>query len=96
MSPNLMANWLATTIMFSRQLLGFRFAPRIRCLGNKHLYIPDHDGPHPALAPLIGGKLNLALIQGQWAKVVRLAISIRHETVNASLMMRNISNHPRR
>jgi TnpA family transposase len=40
-------------------LLGFRFAPRIRDLADKRLYVPGRERDHAALAPLIGGKLNL-------------------------------------
>jgi hypothetical protein len=42
-------------------LLGFRFAPRIRDLADKRLYVPGKERDHPTLAPLIGGKLNLKL-----------------------------------
>lgn len=76
-------------------LLGFRFAPRIRDLGDKRLYVPDYDGDYPALKSLIGGKLNLTLIQAQWPEILRLAASIRHGTVTASLIIRKISSYPR-
>ena len=36
-------------------LLGFRFAPRIRDLGETKLYIPKGDTTYDALKPLIGG-----------------------------------------
>jgi Resolvase, N terminal domain/Tn3 transposase DDE domain len=35
-------------------LLGFRFAPRIRDLADKRLYVPGKERDHPTLAPLIG------------------------------------------
>lgn len=40
-------------------LLGFRFAPRIRDLGDTKLYIPKSDTAYDALKPMIGGTLNI-------------------------------------
>jgi len=37
-------------------LLGFRFAPRIRDLADKRLYVPDPHREYTALAPLVGPK----------------------------------------
>jgi TnpA family transposase len=42
-------------------LLGYRFAPRIRDLGDTKLYIPPGDN-HDALKTMIGGTLNTKLI----------------------------------
>jgi TnpA family transposase len=67
-------------------LLGFRFAPRIRDLADKRLYVPGKERDHPTLAPLIGGKLNLKLVKTQWEEILRLAASIRHGTVTAALL----------
>ncbi|MBF7943867.1 Tn3 family transposase, partial [Escherichia coli] len=39
-------------------LLGFRFAPRIRDLGETKLYVPQGVQAYPTLRPLIGGTLN--------------------------------------
>jgi TnpA family transposase len=44
-------------------LLGFRFAPRIRDLADKWLYVPAGAEALPALAPLVGGQLNLKQIR---------------------------------
>jgi TnpA family transposase len=41
----------------------------------------------PTLTPLIGGKLNLKLVRTQWEEILRLAASIRHGTVTASLII---------
>lgn len=76
-------------------LLGFRFAPRIRDLADKRLYI---DGPakrYPTLAPLIGGTIHLKHIRAQWDEVLRPAGSIRQGTVTASLMLRKLGSYPR-
>jgi TnpA family transposase len=40
-------------------LLGFRFAPRIRDLGETKLFVPDMQQTYPALKPLIGGAINM-------------------------------------
>jgi TnpA family transposase len=76
-------------------LLGFRFAPRIRDLADKRLYVPGKERDHPTLAPLIGGKLNLKLLGTQWEEILRLAASIRHGTVTASLIIRKLASYPR-
>lgn len=72
-------------------LLGFRFAPRIRDIADKRLYVPGKEREHPTLAPLIGGKLNLKLVRTQWEEILRLAASIRHGTVTASLIIRKLA-----
>ena len=77
------------------QLLGFRFAPRIRDLGDTKLYIDGSAADYPALAPLIGGKLNIRQIQTHWDEILRLAASIKQGTVTASLMLRKLGSYPR-
>jgi TnpA family transposase len=47
-------------------LLGFRFAPRIRDLADKRLYVPGSDREYASLAPLVGGRLHLKLVTPQW------------------------------
>jgi TnpA family transposase len=76
-------------------LLGFRFAPRIRDLADKKLYLPGDAKAFPALAPLIGGQLNLKQIRAHWAEILRLATSIKQGTVTASLMLRKLGSYPR-
>jgi TnpA family transposase len=75
--------------------LGFRFAPRIRDLADKRLYVPGKPGQWPALSPLIGGSLNLKLIEQQFVELVRLAASIKQGTVTASLILRKLGSYPR-
>jgi TnpA family transposase len=70
-------------------LRGFRFAPRIRDLADKRLYVSDPDREYGTLAPLVGGRLHLKLITAQWEEVLRVAASIRHGTVTASLITCN-------
>jgi TnpA family transposase len=76
-------------------LLGHRFAPRIRDLADKKLYLPDRDGAYPALTSLVGGTIQGAHLLAQWEAVLRLAASIRNGTVTASLMLRKLGSYPR-
>jgi TnpA family transposase len=71
-------------------LLGFRFAPRIRDLGDTKLYIPKGDAAYDALKPMIGGTLNIKHVRAHWDEILRLATSIKQGTVTASLMLRKL------
>jgi TnpA family transposase len=76
-------------------LLGFRFAPRIRDLADKRLYIHGDAKQYPTLAGLIGGNVNVKHIRAHWDEILRLAASIRQGTVTASLMLRKLGSYPR-
>jgi TnpA family transposase len=76
-------------------LLGFRFAPRIRDLADKGLYVPGKESDYPTFAPQIGDKLNLKLVRTQWEEILRLAASIRHGTATASLIISKLARYPR-
>lgn len=76
-------------------LLGFRFAPRIRDLADKRLYIHGDSRQYPTLAGLIGGSINVKHIRAHWDEILRLAASIRQGTVTASLMLRKLGSYPR-
>jgi hypothetical protein len=76
-------------------LLGFRFAPRIRDLADKRLYVPGKAGQWSSLSPLIGGSINARLIERQLGEVLRLAASIQQGTVTASLILRKLGSYPR-
>ncbi len=76
-------------------LLGFRFAPRIRDLGDTKLYIPKSNDSYEALRPMIGGMLNIKHLRTHWNEILRLATSIRQGTVTASLMVRKLGSYPR-
>lgn len=76
-------------------LLDFRFAPRIRDLGDHRLYILGDATEYPALAPLIGGSLNVRRLAEQWESMLRLACSIRQGTVSASLILSKLAAYPR-
>lgn len=76
-------------------LLGFRFAPRIRDLGNKRLYSFEKPETYPALAPLVSGTINVRQIEGHWDDLLRLTSSIRKGTVTASLILGKLASYPR-
>jgi TnpA family transposase len=76
-------------------MLGFRFAPRIRDLGDTKLYIPKGEAAYDALKPMIGGALNIKHVRAHWDEILRLATSIKQGTVTASLMLRKLGSYPR-
>lgn len=77
------------------QLLGYRFAPRIRDLADRRLYIPGDASPYPTLSGMIGGRINIRHIRSHWDEILRLAASIKQGTVTASLMLRKLGSYPR-
>ncbi len=77
-------------------LLGFRFAPRIRDLGETKLFIPKGDAAYDALKPMISSdRLNIKQIRAHWDEILRLTTSIKQGTVTASLMLRKLGSYPR-
>jgi TnpA family transposase len=77
------------------QLLGFRYAPRIRDLADKRLHPFEKASGYDVLEPLIGDRINVAQIESQWDELLRLATSIRQGTVTASLVLRKLASYPR-
>jgi TnpA family transposase len=77
-------------------LLGFRFAPRIKDMADKRIYLPDSKISYPALETQIGGTININAIRTNWDEVLRLATSIGQGVVTASLIVRKIGSYPRR
>jgi len=76
-------------------LLGFRFAPRIGDALSKKLYLLDAVGTSEPLKTLLFDQVNKKLIIEQWDEMRRVASSIRHGTVSASLLMRKLAAYPR-
>jgi TnpA family transposase len=76
-------------------LLGFRFAPRLRDALSRHLYLVDEVGEYGPLKTLLFAQVNSKLILEQWDEMRRVASSIRHGTVSASLLMRKLAAYPR-
>jgi TnpA family transposase len=77
-------------------LLGFRFAPRIADIADKSLYVPGKASQWPALSPLISAtSLRVKFAEQQFPDIIRLAASIKHGSVTASLILRKIGAYPR-
>ena len=76
-------------------LLGFRFAPRIRDLADRRLYIVGVRTAYKALDPLIGGTIDFRVISENWGELLRLAASIRAGTVAPSAILRRLAAYPR-
>jgi TnpA family transposase len=77
------------------RLLGFRFAPRIRDLKEKRLYLLPGMTVPPELASLVAGAINLRVISDHWFELLRLAMSIKTGTVTASVILRKLAAYPR-
>jgi TnpA family transposase len=76
-------------------LLGFRFAPRIRDLADRRLYVADKGATYAALTPMIGGTVDFRIIGENWDETLRLAASIKAGTVAPSALMRRLAAYPR-
>lgn len=76
-------------------LLGDRFAPRIRNIGDTRFDTTTKDPGLSTLEPLIGGTINTKPIALHWDEILRLAASIKMGTVTASLIMRELGAYPR-
>jgi TnpA family transposase len=77
------------------RLLGFRFAPRIRDLKDKRLYLLPGMTVPPEFASLVAGAINVRVISDQWCELLRLALSIKKGTVTASVILRKLAAYPR-
>src|SRR5260370_6999879 len=75
--------------------LRFRFAPRLRDLGDRKLYTSEKTSSYPDLSLLIGGTVNVRQITEHWDELLRLTASLRLGTVTASLMLRKLASYPR-
>lgn len=76
-------------------LLGFRFMPRIRDLGERRLYSFAPPSTYPALEPLIARRINTALIIANWDEILRFVASIRLGIVTASHILKRLAAYPR-
>ncbi len=76
-------------------LLGFRFAPRIRDLADRRLYVVGARTAYEALDLLIGGTIDIRFIAENWDELLRLAASIKAGTVAPSAILRRVAAYPR-
>jgi TnpA family transposase len=76
-------------------LLGFRFAPRLRDLKDRRLYVlPGQEVP-AVLQTFVGGTVNAGHMEEHWDELLRMATSIRAGTVTASAMLKRLAAYPR-
>ncbi|MGY0834659.1 Tn3 family transposase [Azospirillum argentinense] len=76
-------------------LLGFRFAPRVRDLKERRLYVIDRTADYGLLTPLIGGPVRLHLVEESWDDLLWLATSVRTGTAAPSALLRRLAAYPR-
>jgi TnpA family transposase len=76
-------------------LLGFRFAPRIRDLGDHRLFCFEKPSIYDGLKPLIAGRIHSATIRKHWDEAARFVTSIRQGTASASLLVAKLAANPR-
>ena len=81
-------------VFAARTLLGFRFTPRIRDLGERRLYSFAPPSTYPALEPLLARRINTALIVANWDEILRLVASIRLGIVTASHILKRLAAYP--
>src|SRR5262249_24445133 len=62
---------------------------------SRRLYRFGKAAAYPSLEPLIGGRINDALIRVHWSEILRVAASIHTGTVAASLILRQLRSYPR-
>jgi TnpA family transposase len=77
-------------------ILGFAFAPRIRNLPDKRLYVFDRGAVHPALAPLVGRQVRTDVIRDCWPEILRIAASMVTGAVVPSHLLRKLAAYPKR
>lgn len=76
-------------------LLGFRFAPRIRDLPEKRLYVFETSPAAPTLAPMVARYVRVAQLRAHWPQIVQLAASIRSGRVTAANAVSTLAATPR-
>jgi len=76
-------------------LFGFRFAPRIRDIKERKLYLlPEQKAP-ASLKPIVGGVIDIEHVTAHWDELLRLATSIRTGTTTSSAILKKLSAYPR-
>jgi TnpA family transposase len=77
-------------------LLGLQFSPRIRDIGDQQLYRMDRQTVYPNLDPVLRKNvIRQDLILNHWDDMLRLAGSLRHGWVTASLYIGKLQSYPR-
>jgi TnpA family transposase len=88
---------ITTEIIFALfDLLGFRFAPRLRDLHDRRLFVSGAIDMqrYPRLQPHLPGRINRPRILDWWDEMVRAAGSIKLGGVTASLLVQKLQAYP--
>jgi TnpA family transposase len=76
-------------------LLGLQFAPRIRDLGDQHLYRVDRTHIYRHLGPRLKGTIKRDRILRRWDDLLRVVGSLKLGWVTASLFISKLQAYPR-
>ena len=72
-------------------LLGIRFAPRIKDLPEQRLWELTAAEPYEHIGPVFSGKIKPAVIQSQWDEIMRLIATIKSGEVRASFIVERLA-----
>jgi TnpA family transposase len=76
-------------------MLGYHFVPHLRSLTEQYLFSAYPMAVPAPFADLFQGPIDVALLERNWDDLLRLATSIRHGVVPASLIMRKLRSYSR-
>lgn len=76
-------------------LLGFRFAPRLRDIGDRKLGSIAAPSTYKGIENLIGRTIKTAAIEADWDDIVRIVASIKDGTVAPSVILRKLAAYKR-
>ncbi|MCB8839423.1 Tn3 family transposase [Aurantimonas sp. VKM B-3413] len=74
---------------------GYRLIPRIRNLGQRRLFVIDPDPAYAPLEPLIGGRVNMGVVEETWDEVLRLKASVGAGLAPPSVLLKKLAASPR-
>jgi TnpA family transposase len=89
----------ATEIIFALfDLLGYRFTPRLRDLGDRRLFTsgPIDMQRYPRLQPYVTGRIQRQRILHWWDELLRVAGSLHRGWVTASLLVQKLQAYPQK
>jgi len=77
-------------------LLGFRFAPRIRDLADKRLYVFDDASTTPTLASMIAGRIQTSRVEVHWPQIMAMVAAMKSGQISAEHVVFTLSAAPGR
>ena len=76
-------------------LLGFRFVPRLRDIGDRKLGSIAAPSTYKGIENLMGRTIKTAAIEADWDDIVRIVASIKDGTVAPSVILRKLAAYKR-